>query len=131
MDLLSGAAVNIVEYVLYLNLTVFQSLFQFLCIDNHPSQREQRADGRLAVMDRAEAIPQKRANCILSARDHVDNWDPGCAADVRLGILVDDFLRRHMKLPGNVKDIPRGEQDRVLMLAAFATFPALESEFTV
>jgi hypothetical protein len=61
----------------------------------------------------------------------VDNRDSGCAADVRLGILVDKRLRRHLKLPGNVKDISGAEQNRVLVLAALATFSAFELKFTV
>ena len=61
----------------------------------------------------------------------MNNWDLGCAADVGLGILVDDLLRRHLKLPGNVKDIFGTEQDCVLVLATFAAFPTFELKFTV
>ena len=57
-------------------------------------------------MNRAEAIFQEGADLAFTARDHVDNWDSGCAADVGFGILLDNRLRRHMKLPGNAKDIP-------------------------
>lgn len=77
-------------------------------------------------MDGAQAILQKGANCILTARDHF-----GCAAYVRLGIFVDDLLHRQLKFAGNVKDVSGVEQDRVLVLAAFATFPALEAELAV
>ena len=82
-------------------------------------------------MDGAQAILQKGANCILTARDHVDNQNFGCAAYVRLGIFVDDLIHRQLKFAGNVKDVSGVEQDRVLVLAAFATFPALEAELAV
>ena len=131
VDSLSGAAVGVIEHILHLNWAVFQSFSQINCIGNHPSQREQCTDRRLTLMDRAESVLQEGADLVLAARYHVYGWDFGRAADVGFGILVDNLLRCHLKLPGNVKDIPAVEQDRVLMLAAFAAFPAFELELGI
>jgi hypothetical protein len=68
---------------------------------------------------------------ILTARDHVDNRNFGCASYVRLGIFVDDLLHSQLKFAGNVKDIFGAKQNRVLVLAALAAFPALEAELAV
>ena len=59
------------------------------------------------------------------------DWDFGRAADVSLGILIDDLLRCHLKLSGDVENISAVEQDRVLVLTALATLSTLESELAV
>ena len=59
------------------------------------------------------------------------DWDFGRAADVRLGIFIDDLLRCHLKLSGDVENISAVEQDRVLVLTALAAFSAFEAEFGI
>ena len=98
--------------VLYFDLTVFQSFFQRLCVEGYPPQWEQGADRRLTVMNGAEAILQKGANCILSTGNHVNDRDFGCTADVRFGILVDDFFHRHLEFMCNIENVSRVEQNR-------------------
>ena len=61
----------------------------------------------------------------------MNNWNFRCAADIRLGILIDDFLRCHLKLSGDVENISAVEQDRVLVLTALAALSTLESELAV
>jgi len=46
-------------------------------------------------------------------------------------MLLDNLLQRHLKFTSNIEDIPAVEQDRVLVLAALAAFPALEAELAV
>lgn len=55
-------------------------------------------------------------------------WTSPCAADVGFGVFADYLLWGFLKFPGNVEDVSAVEQDRVLVRAAFATFPALEAE---
>ena len=40
MDLLPGAAIDIIEHVLYFDLSALHSFFQFLCVKDYPTQRE-------------------------------------------------------------------------------------------
>ena len=82
-------------------------------------------------MNGAETILQEGTNLVFAARNHVYDWDFGRAADVRLGIFIDDLLRCHLKLSGDVENISAVEQDRVLVLTALATLSTLESELAV
>ena len=69
-----------------------------------------------------EAVFQEGTNLVFAARNHVNDRDSGCVADVRPGILIDDLLRCYLKFSGDVKNISAVEQDRVLVFAALPTF---------
>lgn len=63
-------------------------------------------------MNGAETVLQERANCILSARDHVNDRNFGCAADVGFGIFVDNCFHRHLEFMCNIENVSRVEQNR-------------------
>ena len=112
VDSHAGAAVGINQHILHFDRAVLQSAFQCLRVDNYPPQREQRTDSRFAVMNGAETVLQERANCILSARDHVNDRNFGCAADVGFGIFVDNCFHRHLEFMCNIENVSRVEQNR-------------------
>ena len=61
----------------------------------------------------------------------MDDRNLGCAADVDLGVFVDDLPGCHPKLFRNIENITGIEQDRVLVRTAFATPAALEVELRI